>query len=120
MKSTPLLAISFSLVASIAFADNSAVTPAARPAVTAPKILKPGELTCEEFLMYDDVTRPQIVYWTEGATKKGKPGEEVIDVDRTNTLVPMVVDECSRTPKAAFMKKEHEVSKKTIASTSTK
>ena len=88
MKVTPLLAISFSLVASIALADNSAVTPAATPAVTAPKIVKPGE--------------------------------EVIDVDRTNTLVPMVVDECSRTPKAAFMKKEHEVSKKTIASTSTK
>jgi acid stress chaperone HdeA len=108
MKTPALLAIGLSLAMSIAFADTPAVAPS--------KIVKPGALTCEAFLMYDDVTRPQIVFWTEGSTKKGKPGEEVLDVDRTNTLVPMIVDECTRAPKAAFIKKVHEVSSKAPAS----
>jgi acid stress chaperone HdeA len=113
-----LAAIGLSLGTSLAFADAPAAMSATTPAVTAPKIVKPGALTCEEFLTYDDVTRPEIVYWAEGASKKGKPGEAIIDVDRTNTLVPMVIDECTHTPKAAFIAKEHEASKK--ASTSTK
>ena len=108
MKSPALLAIGLSLATTIALAETPAATPS--------KIVKPGALTCEAFLMYDDVTRPQIVFWTEGSSKKGKPGEEVLDVDRTNTLVPLIVDECTRAPKAAFITKVHEVSRKAPAS----
>jgi len=36
------------------------------------KAVKATELTCEEFLSYDEVTRPQIVYWSEGLNGKGK------------------------------------------------
>ena len=27
-------------------------------------------MTCREFLEYDEVTRPQIVFWSEGFSKK--------------------------------------------------
>jgi hypothetical protein len=114
------LAIALSLTAGVALADAvatpsaAATTPPTQPpaATTAPKAFKAGKLSCEQFLLYDDVTRPQIVFWSEGAVHKGKPGEEVIDVDRTNTLVPILVDECTRTPKSSFWHKFKAESKK--------
>ena len=112
MKTRALLAIGLSVATSLVLAD----TPPAAPK----KVVKLETLTCEDFITYDDVTRPQLVFWTEGATKKGKPGEEIIDMDRTHDLVPIVVDECTRTPKASFVKKEQEVSKKTITPTQAK
>jgi hypothetical protein len=108
------------LLAGLALSFASGFALANTPAATPPKPVNADALTCEDFLLYDDVTRPQIVYWTEGATKKGKPGEEILDVERTNSLVPIIVDECTRTPKAAFVKKVHEVSGKTPVSTQTK
>jgi len=37
------------------------------------KAVKADELTCEEFLSCDEVTRPQIVYSSEGLNGMGKP-----------------------------------------------
>jgi acid stress chaperone HdeA len=109
------------LTTGLALADGPAVAattpaaaPLATPAAAAPaKVVKPGKLSCEEFLMYDDVTRPQIVYWSEGAAHKGKGGGEIIDVERTNTLVPILVDDCTRAPKTSFWHKFKSEFKKT-------
>jgi hypothetical protein len=69
------------------------------------KAIKPTELTCEEFLSYDEVTRPQIVYWSEGMNGNGKPTEGVIDVERTNRLVPVLVEDCTKEPKSSYWQK---------------
>lgn len=110
MNHLALLAIGFSLTSSAAVADAPAAaakpeTAAAAPTTAPAKALKPGQIKCEDFLMYDDITRPQIVGWSEGAVHKGKPGEEVFDVERTNTLVPILVEECTREPKASYWQK---------------
>ncbi len=111
MKYLALLAIGISVTASAALADAPAApaqpaTAAVAPTTAPPaKALKPGQIKCEDFLMYDDVTRPQIVGWSAGAAHKGKLGDEVFDVERTNTLVPILVEDCTREPKASYWKK---------------
>jgi hypothetical protein len=81
----------------------ASAAPGAAPSRAAPaKLVAPGRLSCEEFLMYDEITRPQIIYWSLGSAHKGRAGGEIIDVARTNTLVPILVDDCRREPKTSF------------------
>ncbi len=63
---------------------------------------KPAIMSCAEFVALDDVIRPKVVYWAEGFNKKGKPVDAVFDVTETDTLVPVVIDECKATPKITF------------------
>jgi len=73
-----------------------------------------GKMMCEEFLSLDEVTRPKVVYWAEGYTKKGKPQDAVFDVEATERLVPTLVEVCQKEPKSSFMTKvKNESSKKT-------
>jgi hypothetical protein len=66
---------------------------------------KPAKMTCEEFVMLDDVVKPKVVYWAEGFNHKGKPVDAVVDIDATDKLVPILVTECQKTPKATFWQK---------------
>jgi len=79
------------------------------PGMTMPakttKAVKPAEMTCEEFLSYDEVTQPQIVFLSEGLQGKGKAKDAVVDLDRINTLVPVVIEECRSEPKSSFWQK---------------
>jgi acid stress chaperone HdeA len=107
MKTLALMAVAISVaMANSALADTPAKT--ANPTATSAKpvkAVKPTELTCEEFLSYDEVTRPQIVYWSEGLNGKGKPEDAVIDIDRINSLVPVLVEDCTREPKSSYWQK---------------
>jgi acid stress chaperone HdeA len=76
----------------------------AMPAKTA-RAVKPGKMTCEEFLSYDEVTRPELVFLSEGMQGKGKAKDTVVDVDRINTLVPVVIEDCKNAPKSSFWQK---------------
>jgi hypothetical protein len=72
-----------------------------------------GKMMCEEFLSLDEVTKPKVVYWAEGFTKKGKPQDAVFDVEATERLVPTLVEVCQKEPKSSFMTKvKNESSKK--------
>ena len=69
-----------------------------------PGPIKPAKLTCEEFLSFDEMTRPKIVYWSEGLTRKHNPDGAVFDVDMTRSLVPYLVEECTKQPRASYWK----------------
>jgi acid stress chaperone HdeA len=116
MRALALWAIGISVAtASSALADTPAK--AADSTATNPKpvkTLKPIELTCEEFLSYDEVTRPQIVYWSAGLNGKGKPDDAVIDIDRINSLVPVIVEDCTKEPKSSYWQKIKRDIKKTF------
>jgi len=107
MKHVAFLAFGISvLLASGANADTPAMSDKATPvAAKLTKTIKPMELTCEEFLSFDEVTRPQIVYWSEGLNGKGKPETAVIDVDQTNSLVPVLVEDCRKEPHTSYWTK---------------
>jgi hypothetical protein len=66
---------------------------------------KPAKMTCEEFVALDDMVKPKVVYWAEGFNRKGKPVDAVVDIDATDKVVPILVDECQKTPKASFWQK---------------
>jgi acid stress chaperone HdeA len=94
------------LATSSVLADTSTTSPKST------KPIKPTAMTCEEFLSYDEVTRPQIVYWSEGMNRKGKPEDAFIDVDRTNRLVPVLVEDCTKEPSASYWTKMKQEFKK--------
>jgi hypothetical protein len=71
--------------------------------------LKPAKLTCEDFVMLDDVIKPKVAYWTEGFNQHGKLVDDVLDVDETDKLIPILVTECQKTPKTALKEKLKEV-----------
>jgi len=58
--------------------------------------------TCKEFLAIDDQRKPEIVYWTTAYGRGGKPESIAVDVDDTDTLTAIIVNECQRAPKASF------------------
>jgi hypothetical protein len=66
---------------------------------------KPARMTCEEYVMLDNVAKPKVVYWAEGFNQKGKEDDAVVDIAATDKLVPILVDECKETPKASFWEK---------------
>jgi len=108
MNMLSLLAVLASVtLANTAMADTpAAATPATSGApvthAAAPKAVKPAKMTCEEFLEFDEVSRPQIIFLSEGLNRKGKAEDAVIDIDRTNRLVPILVEDCTKQPKASY------------------
>ena len=101
-----LLAGASLLMANAALAETPAApVKMATPAAKSTKPVKASDLTCQDFLEYDDVTRPQIVYWSQGVTTKGKPDNAVIDIAQVNQLVPVLVEDCTREPQVSFWKK---------------
>lgn len=104
MKPQLIMTLSF-VLANTAIAAVPAAPATAIKAATGVKGIKPVELTCEQFLAVDDITRPQLVYWAEGINSKGKPEDAVFDVERTNRLVPVLVEDCKQAPQTSFWEK---------------
>lgn len=117
MKNLALLAIGTSVVlanaGNAANADTPAMTDKTAPvAAKTAKSIRPMEWTCGEFLSYDEVIRPQIVFRSEAMNGSGKPDSAVIDVERTNSLVPIPVEGCRQEPKTFHWTKMKEEFKK--------
>ena len=67
---------------------------------------KPATMTCEEFVALDDVVQPKVVYWNEGfVNNKGKRVDPVVDIEATDKLIPVLITECQKTPKASLKEK---------------
>ena len=64
-----------------------------------------GKLTCEDFIGFDDVIKPQYVIASVAHTKGGKAKNAVIEIVDTDTLVPFLVEECQKAPKESFWAK---------------
>ena len=62
------------------------------------------KITCEEFLQLDEVSRPKIVYWFDGFNRRGTV-DETIDFDRSDRMLPVIVEECTKSPKHLLVKK---------------
>ncbi len=60
--------------------------------------------TCDEFLAVEGDFQPKVVYWATAKSKTGKPGS-IVDIEGTEKVVPMVIDDCKKTPKESFMTK---------------
>lgn len=107
MKAPALLAtVVFITLVGSAMADTPATsTMPGKPDKATTKAIKPQKLRCDEFLALDEVTRPAVVYWAEGVNSKGKHEDAVFDIEMTNRLVPVVIQDCKQEPKASFWTK---------------
>ncbi len=72
---------------------------------SAASLIRLSKITCEDFIALDDVVKPKVVYWSEGFNSKGKPEDAVVDFGETDRLVPVLVQECTKTPKVALATK---------------
>ena len=75
---------------------------------------KPAKMNCEEFIALDDVVKPKVVYWMQGLNDKGKPETAYFDVEETDRLVPILVEECGKTPKQSLWSRFKEKAKKIL------
>lgn len=64
-----------------------------------------GQWTCADFLAVDDQFKPKAVYWATAYAKGGKPEASVIDIEGTERVTPMIIDECTKAPQASFWQK---------------
>ena len=97
-----------SIGASVVLANSAQADKPAK----ADKGTKPAKMTCEDFLSFDVVSRPKLVYWAEGFNGKGKADDAVFDVESTDRLIPVITEVCQKEPKASFWKKVKEEFKK--------
>jgi hypothetical protein len=56
-------------------------------------------------LSFDEVTRPQIIYWSEGHKHEEREQNIAFDVARINSLVPQLVEDCIKEPQASYWAK---------------
>ena len=61
--------------------------------------------TCADFLAVEDQFRPKVVYAATAYSKAGKPDAEVIDIEGTEKVTPMIITACEGTPRASFWEK---------------
>lgn len=74
------------------------------PVFAAPQ--KPvSKMTCEEFVVLEDALKPKVAYWADGFDSKGKLVDAVANIDETDKMLPELITECQKTPKASFLKK---------------
>jgi len=64
-----------------------------------------SQWTCTEFLAVDDQFKPKVVYAATAYAKGGKPEASVIDIEGTEKVTPMIIDECQKAPQASFWQK---------------
>jgi acid stress chaperone HdeA len=68
-------------------------------------IKAPAKMLCEDFITLDDAVKPKVIYWAEGLNRKGKPEDAVVDIDETDRLIPVLVEECTKAPKQSLWSK---------------
>ncbi|SRR6266496_3919800 len=64
-----------------------------------------GKMNCEDFLAVDDTIKPEVVYWAVAYAKGGKPEAAVLDVEGTEKITPMLIENCKAKPKESFWEK---------------
>ncbi len=84
-------------------AAPSAAPPATKAVVPARKKAL-GNWTCDEFLALETDYQPKVVYWATAQAKGGKDNS-FIDIEGSERVVPMVIDECKKTPSGSFLQK---------------
>ncbi|MBL8529328.1 MAG: acid-resistance protein [Burkholderiales bacterium] len=91
-----VLPLVISSVAASAFAADAKKPVAEKPI---------AQWTCAEFIGVDDQFKPKVVYAATAYAKGGKPEASVIDVEGTEKVTPMIIDECQKAPQASFWQK---------------
>jgi acid stress chaperone HdeA len=58
--------------------------------------------SCEEFLAVGEQFQPKVVYF---ASSRAAKNPSMVDIEGTEKVVPMIIDDCQKAPKESFLKK---------------
>ena len=101
--------IAIGITTAVILAGSALVFAADAPNAETPKaesVKKPlGKVTCEDFIAIDEVIKPQYVIAAVAHTKGGKAKNAVIEIVDTDTLVPVLIEECQKAPNESFWAK---------------
>ena len=64
-----------------------------------------ARMTCADFLAQEDAAKPQIVYWAAIHDGGGRLANAFVDVDGTDSIVPVLVAKCQTAPQDSFWPK---------------
>jgi hypothetical protein len=75
------------------------VTTSGLPAAESDPARKPlRQMTCADFLGYEDAAKPEIVYWAAIHDRSGRLVADPVDVDETDRIVPVIIGKCKTAP----------------------
>jgi len=77
----------------------------AKPSAAASPSKPLGKMTCEDFLALDETIQPKAVIYAVAYAKGGKPEAAMVDIEATDTVTPIVIEECKAKPKESFWAK---------------
>jgi acid stress chaperone HdeA len=61
--------------------------------------------TCADFLGVEDDFRPKLVYWATAQAKGGKPEAATINIEGTEKVIPILIEDCKKAPQDSFWQK---------------
>jgi acid stress chaperone HdeA len=61
--------------------------------------------TCADFLGVEDDFRPKLVYWATAQAKGGKPEAGTINIEGTEKVIPILIEDCKKAPQDSFWQK---------------
>ena len=60
------------------------------------------EWTCADFVGVEDDFKPKLIYWATAYSKAGKPEVATINIEGTEKVIPIITEDCKKTPQASF------------------
>jgi acid stress chaperone HdeA len=74
--------------------------------VASAEVKKPiAQWKCADFLSVDDQFKPKVVYSATAFAKSGRPAASVVDIEGTEKVIPRLIDDCTKDPRASFWQK---------------
>ena len=64
-----------------------------------------AEWTCADFLGVEDAFRPKLIYWATAQAKADKPEVATINIEGTEKVIPIIVEDCKKAPQDSFWQK---------------
>ena len=61
--------------------------------------------TCADFLGVEDEFKPKLIYWATAHVKGEKPEVATINIEGTEKVIPIIIDDCKRAPQESFWQK---------------
>ena len=61
--------------------------------------------TCADFLGVEDDFKPKVIYWATAHVKGDKPEVATINIEGTEKLIPLIMDDCKKSPQDSFWQK---------------
>src|SRR3954467_4100838 len=76
------------------------------PAGAAADTKKPiAKWTCADFLGVEDTFKPKLISWASAHAKADKPEVATINIEGTEKVIPIVIEDCKKAPQDAFWQK---------------